>query len=73
MKKDIDLSNLKFEPKLPDNLTVYGDLDLRGTKITSLPSDLKVDGDLFLRNTPIRSLPDNLEVSGSLVFSQNKN
>src|ERR1035437_5307480 len=49
---------LKFNPqfKIPNNLTVNGDLDLGNTPITSLPDNLTVNGDLDLGNTPITSL-----------------
>lgn len=43
-----------------------GNLDLRGTAITSLPNNLVVGGSLNLYNTAITSLPDNLVVSGNL-------
>ena len=33
--------------ELPDNLSVGGSLNLRGTQITSLPDDLKVDGRIY--------------------------
>ena len=46
--------------------TVKGDLDLRGTKITSLPEGLKVGGNLYLENTPITSLPEGLKVGRHL-------
>ena len=42
-----------------------GNLDLRGTPITSLPDNLKyVGGDLNLYKSKITSLPDNLEYVG---------
>lgn len=44
-----------------------GDLDLRGTGITSLPDGLVIDGGLDLENcTGITSLPEGLVVEGSL-------
>ena len=43
-----------------------GDLDLKGTPITSLPQGLTVGGFLYLRNTPITTLPQNLKVGGYL-------
>lgn len=46
-----------------------GNLDLRGTGITSLPDNLTVGGWLDLHNTGIASLPDNLTVGGSLNLS----
>jgi hypothetical protein len=57
---------------LPDNLSVGGYLDLRGTKITSLPDNLSVGGYLDLEGTKITSLPDNLNVGGSLYLGGTK-
>ena len=63
---------LKFNPqfKIPNNLTVNGNLYLSYTKITSLPDNLTVNGNLFLRNTKITSLPNNLIVNGYLDLSK---
>ena len=46
-----------------------GNLDLRGTGITSLPDGLTVSGSLDLRGTGITSLPDGLTVGGWLDLS----
>ena len=54
---------------MPDNLTVGGSLDLRGTPITSLPDGLTVGGWLDLSRTQITSLPDGLTVGGYLGIS----
>ena len=43
-----------------------GDLDLRGTLITSLPNNLKVGRDLWLGYSKITSLPNDLQVGGRL-------
>ena len=51
------------------NLKVVGDLDLRGTKVTSLPDGLEVSGYLDLKNTKITSLPAGLKVGKSLFMS----
>lgn len=45
-------------------MSEYGNLDLRGTGLTSLPDNLTVGGWLDLRDTGITSLPDNLTVGG---------
>ena len=45
-----------------------GDLDLRGTGITSLPEGLVVGGSLDLYGTGITSLPEGLAVGGSLYL-----
>jgi len=48
-----------------------GNLDLKGTPITSLPDNLKyVRGSLYLSYTGITSLPDNLKVEKD-IFLQN--
>ncbi len=52
--------------ELLDGNTYRGDLDLRGTAITSLPDGLTVAGGLDLRGTGITSLPDGLTVGGFL-------
>ena len=44
----------------------HGNLNLRGTPITSLPEGLTVGGGLYLRGTQITSLPEGLTVGGSL-------
>ena len=51
-----------------DDLTinVIGNLDLRGTPITSLPDNLSVGGGLDLRGTQITSLPKDLKVKGTI-------
>jgi len=56
------------ESLTPEDLDVKGDLDLAGTKITTLPEGLKVSGDLDLSNTKITSLPEDLKVSGDLYL-----
>ena len=52
----------------PDNLSVGGSLDLRGTCVTELPDNLSVGGSLYLRGTCVTELPDNLSVGGSLYL-----
>ena len=61
--KNYDIENYKIEN---DNLTVGGDLNLRGTNITALPDNLTVGGYLDLEDTNITALPDNLIVGGYL-------
>ena len=51
---------------LPDNLTVYGDLYLKGSSIKELPDNLTVNGDLNLCDTNIENLPDSLCVYGNI-------
>ncbi len=53
---------------LPDNLTVRGNLDLRGTAITALPDNLTVRGSLYIDGTQITALPDNLTVDGEIYI-----
>ena len=65
---DLDLYMKWGITALPDNLTVGGYLDLRGTGITALPDNLTVGGSLDLRGTGITALPDNLTVGGYLYL-----
>ncbi|BAZ02711.1 hypothetical protein NIES37_67240 [Tolypothrix tenuis PCC 7101] len=54
--------NLK---RLPNQLTVKGDLTISGTYIEELPIAMVVDGNLFLYKTSIAKLPPDLQVQGS--------
>ncbi len=56
--------------KLPEGLTINGNLYLSGTGITSLPRRLTVTGRLDLRGTEITELPDMLTVDGSLILGE---
>jgi hypothetical protein len=48
--------------RLPDNLTVEGDLDISSTDVTSLPKGLTIKyGVLDLQDTKIKSLPPDLK------------
>ncbi|MDT7261299.1 hypothetical protein [Citrobacter freundii] len=69
---NLDLEDVSGITALPDNLTVGGSLDLRGTSITALPDNLTVGGSLYLRGTSITALPDNLTVGGSLYLRPEK-
>ncbi len=59
-----------IEVRIPTELREKkcGDLDLRGTGITSLPEGLTVGGNLYLRGTGITSLPEGLTVGGDLYL-----
>ena len=68
-KQDIEKFYKETGKKLEikDGKPYYGgNLDLRGTAITSLPDNLVVGGSLDLQGTAITSLPDNLVVGGLL-------
>jgi hypothetical protein len=54
--------NLK---RLPNQLTVKGNLTISGTYIEELPSAMVVEGTLFLYKTSIAKLPPDLQVQGS--------
>ncbi|MGZ0560957.1 hypothetical protein ACTM3M_23430, partial [Citrobacter freundii] len=54
---NLDLEDVSGVDALPDNLTVGGWLDLRGTSITALPDNLTVGGSLYLEGTSITALP----------------
>ena len=56
--------------KLPEGLTVEGNLDLSDTPITKLPDGMTVKGDLDLSHTPITELPKGMTVGGFL-FADN--
>ena len=58
--------HISGEPLTERDLNIEGDLDLRGSKITSLPKGLKVGGVLDLYNTNITSLPEGLKVGDYL-------
>ena len=69
MKKQIEkfYELTGYQLIIKDGKPYYGgDLDLRGTAITSLPDNLTVGGGLYLQGTAITSLPDNLTVGGGL-------
>ena len=68
MTQSEKIAHLRRYVSVPDNLSVGGSLDLRGTAITSLPDNLSVGGYLDLQGTAITSLPDNLSVGGSLYL-----
>ncbi|EHG4039804.1 hypothetical protein J4198_003530 [Salmonella enterica] len=63
---NLNLEDVSDVDALPDNLTVGGWLDLRGTSITTLPDNLTVGGWLDLSGASITTLPDNLTVGGWL-------
>lgn len=63
----LDTGNTLFV-RLPDNLIVRGNLDLRGTGINSLPNNLTVHGSLYIDDTQITALPDNLIVDGEIYI-----
>ena len=62
----VDKLTLKKAKRMMDE---GGNLDLRGTGITSLPANLTVGGWLDLSGTGITSLPDNLAIGGWLDLS----
>lgn len=51
--------------RLPDRLTIQGNLTISGTYITELPNQMLVEGDLFLYKTSIARLPADLQVGQS--------
>jgi len=60
------IENKKLVIQIRKEFDLNDDIDLRGTKITSLPDNLSVVGYLDLRGTQITSLPDNISVGDSL-------
>ena len=69
---DLGISSDKYTIDKDFNINVYGDLDLSGTKITSLPNNLNVGRGLFLEGTKITSLPDDLSVGGKIWLSKDR-
>jgi|694.fasta_scaffold85085_3 hypothetical protein len=61
VNRSLNLANKGLE-RLPDNLTVEGDLIIDVNPIDSLPAGLTVNGNLSLRNTSIAELPPDLNV-----------
>lgn len=51
--------------RLPDRLTVKGDLTITGTNIEALPASLIVEGNLFLYKTSISKLPADVQIRQS--------
>jgi len=68
VKGNIDLRNEKKNIKLPNNLTIDGQLLLSGSNIEELPSGLKVFL-LSISDTPIRRLPNDLKVEQNLIMN----
>lgn len=62
---NLDLSDTLIE-KLPDYLTVEGDLTLNN-EITELPFYLTVQGNLDIRETQIDELPKGVTVGGKII------
>ena len=50
--------------RLPDQLTIKGNLTIRGTPMQALPAGLVVEGNLTLYKTSIATLPADLFVAG---------
>ena len=61
VNRSLNLTNKGLE-RLPDNLTVEGDLIIGSNPIDRLPAGLTVNGMLSLRNTSIAELPPDLNV-----------
>lgn len=52
----------------PNNLTIWGNLNLNNTDITLIPDNLTVHGNLLLGDTSISSIPNNLKVNNTLFL-----
>ena len=68
---NLDLEDVSGVDALPDNLTVGGWLDLRGTSITALPDNLTVGGSLYLRTETITNVSyrENCGYSSRTIFA----
>jgi hypothetical protein len=60
------------EPLTKEELIVKGNLNLKGSKITSLPEGLEVGGSLSLIGLAITSLPKSLKVDGTIYLKDSK-
>lgn len=58
--------------RLPDNLTVNGDLDVEYNNIEELPKGLIVNGTLLCQRNNLTKLPDDLKVGWSINCSHNE-
>lgn len=58
--------------RLPNGLSVNGDLDVSYTSIIKLPDNLTIKGKLIAKDTNINLLPKNLKVGGSIILSESK-
>jgi hypothetical protein len=63
-----DLRNLGWLTALPDQFTVKGSLDLKGSGVSALGDGLTVGGSLGLEGTPIQTLPSKLAIGGDLFL-----
>ena len=68
---NLDLECVSGVDALPDNLTVGGSLDLRGTSITALPDNLTVGSSLYLRPEKITNVSyrENCGYSSRTIFA----
>lgn len=58
--------------RLPDNLTIIGNLSLRGSDISRLPKNLNITGGLNISKSKISRLPSSLVV-GTIIKMVNMN
>lgn len=62
--KKHDLNNL------PDNLTIYCDVNLSGSKLKKLPKNLTIIGDLILAGSEITIIPEGLTVENLTLWAK---
>ena len=72
VKDELCLSQIEGKVKLPNNLTILGNLILSNCDIDKLPSNLTIYGNLNISNTNILELPENLFVQGNLYAYSTK-
>jgi len=68
---DLNIQNIGLT-KLPDNLTVYNNLDCSNNNLKELPKGLKVYKHLFCDSNLLTELPDDLYVMGDVYCGNNK-
>lgn len=70
LKSDLYFPGKQVE-KLPDNLTVNGNIDITNTPMSNLPRGLHVTGFLLIASTSIKELPPDLVVDGDFDMPNN--
>jgi len=62
----IDLENIAIDVKLPDNMTIHGWLDVRGSLVSEIPNNLTIYGNFWVSSSKITYIPNDLHVTDIL-------
>jgi hypothetical protein len=64
---DLDLTGAGSRlMRLPDNLTVHGDMNVSYTNLDHLPEGLKVDGDIYVQESGVLRASRDLHIGGRI-------